>query len=136
MTDITLFPDATAEAMAYIRAHFPGTTIRLTADESWEWEDTLITVSDTGGRGEWTTVWGAEYSDAQITIDVSNPDAVVASRIARTIHALIKVWPSNNPIIHSVESLRKPVYYPNPSPFTPNYEMTFSVTLTGTKTTI
>lgn len=136
MIDVTLFPDVTAEAMAFINENIIDVLVVMTADEDWDWQSTLVTVSDTGGRGEWSTVWGAVYSDAQITINVSDPDAVKASEVARSIHAMFMVWDVIHPKVSKVESVTKPIYYPNPQPLTPNYQMTFLVRVEGEQTTI
>ena len=109
----------------------------MTARDDWDWQSTLIEISDVGGDGRFKEVWGTLYQEAVIAIHVSDPDSVTASEIARHLHALLLTWSYEHPEhIHRVQSITRPVFYPNPDPYTPSYQMTISVTFEGIETTL
>lgn len=135
--ELMVFPDPVSMAIQFIKKYYPDIPTVMTARDDWDWQSTLIEISDVGGDGRFKEVWGTLYQEAVIAIHVSDPDSVTASEIARHLHALLLTWSYEHPEhIHRVQSITRPVFYPNPDPYTPSYQMTISVTFEGIETTL
>lgn len=123
-TEIIRFRDPALDVIHYLRRWCSNTYI--TVPEGWDWSttDPLVIVTDTGGTGERSYV----LDDAMLTIEVSSPDALTASETARTVHGLLRAWPSVQSGVYWRGTVMRPTYMPREDPRVPAYTMTLVLT--------
>lgn len=121
MVEIIRFEDPTARAMAYLGSWLPVESGPfLDVPPEWAWDQLLVTVADTGGPGERDVV----LDDVRLTIEVSHPDAVEASRVARDLHGLIRAWPYQDKGVIFLRTLQRPTFTPDDETRTPGFAFT------------
>lgn len=119
--DVLMFQDPTQRAMAYLGAWLPAEAGPfLDVPPEWAWDQLLVTVVDTGGRGERDVV----LDDARLTVEVSHPDAVRASEVARKLHAIIRQWPFEEKGVIFLRTVQRPTFQPDSETRTPGYSFT------------
>lgn len=132
MADIILGEDPVARAITYLKQYLaPGDATagpHITVPDGWAWDKLLIVVADTGGPGERDVV----LDDAFLTVEVSAPDSVRASEVARRVHGLLKQWPYAQPGVHFRRTIQRPTFQPDDETRTPAYSMTVELTFRST----
>ena len=118
---IIKFQDPVARAISYIRPFIPaGGAIGLDVPPNWDWKNLLVTVTDTGGRGERDVV----LDDARLTFVVYHPNSVTASDSALNLHGLIRAWPENERGVRFLRTMTRPNFSPDDASHTPGYLFT------------
>lgn len=131
--DVLLFQDPTQRAMAYLGAWVPAESGPfLGVPPNWGWDQLLVTVVDTGGRGERDVV----LDDARLTVEVSHPDAVRASEVARNLHAIIRQWPFEEKGVIFLRTLQRPTFQADAETRTPGYSFTVELSFRASATEI
>ena len=133
MAEIIMFQDPTQRAMAYLGKWVPfdaGPFLDVPAD--WAWDQLLVTVVDTGGRGERDVV----LDDVRLTVEVSHPDAPRASEVARRLHGLVRAWPEHERGVIFLRTLQRPTFTPDDATRTPAYTFTVELSFRATSTEI
>lgn len=121
MPEIILFQDPIERATSYLSQWVPspaGPFFDVPAD--WAWSDLLVTVTDTGGAGERDVVW----DDTRITVDVYHPDSIRASEVSRSLHGLVRAWPSQEKGVRFLRTLSRPTHRPDNATRTPGFFFT------------
>lgn len=129
MAEIILFQDPTQRAMAYLGNWVPfdaGPFLDVPAD--WAWDQLLVTVVDTGGRGERDVV----LDDVRLTVEVSHPNAPRASEVARRLHGLVRAWPEHESGVIFLRTLQRPTFTPDDATRTPAYTFTVELSFRAT----
>lgn len=133
MPEIILFQDPVVRTVAFLRKYVPydaGPFMDVPPD--WEWGPLLVTVVDTGGRGERDVV----LDDARVTVEVSHADGMEASRVARELQGLIRQWPFEEAGVIFLRTVQRPTFQPDSETRTPGYSFTVELSFRASTTEI
>lgn len=128
---LIVFPDPVAEVMGYLAEHSPGLEVGQSlaqAPRPDSHEGLYVQVVD-GGGGPWEHV----FDDARITVEVSHPDSVEASNVARRCDALLRAYAA--PKGRWLSTVSHPRCLPDPDLRLPAYVLTHTLRFRGEEVT-
>lgn len=127
MAQVVILTDPVARAITFLAPYLPEPSgPYLDVPSGWDWssQDPLVIVTDTGGAGERDVV----LDDVRLTLEVSHPDSVMASRVCRELHGLMRQWQSLEPGVYWGRTIQRPTYSPDEETRTPSYSATVELT--------
>jgi hypothetical protein len=125
MPKVIVPADPVARAVSYLSQFVPfeaGPFPDVPA--KWKWDSLLVVVVDTGGAGS----RGVVLDDCRLTVEVSHPDSVEASRVCREIHGLLRAWGEIETGVQFLRTIQRPTYDADDETRTPAYTTTVELT--------
>lgn len=119
--EILRLRDPVISAISYLATYFEN--VRDSVPYQFDWRGPLVVVTDAGGTGERDIA----LDDVILSFRVFDPDKFTASERARTIHGLLRAWPSVADGVHWNGTVQRPTFDPDEETRTPGYS--FSVRL-------
>lgn len=131
MTSVVVFPDPVAMARAWLLQHYKTTKITQSTPPGWDWNsNTLIRIIPGGSSSPRNVV----RVDCDLIFEITDPDAMVASRVAREVMALMKAWPDTNHSVYWGFVVTGVRFDPDPNVKTPLYTFTVRMGFRGQQT--
>lgn len=132
MTEIQLMPDPVARALRFLTLYYPAGSLGIERPRE-SFEELLIVVSDTGGAGQVDHA----FDEVRLTVEVFDRDAETASRVAREVAGLFRVWPWEEAGVYAHRVISRPYWDPDPDlDSLPCYTQTHEFRFRGQPTTI
>lgn len=126
MAGALFFPDPLALVISAIGSNPEFLDAAISVDpRPDDFKGLYVCVRDAGGPGDWQHV----FEDVRVSIEVSHPDSVEASRAVRRIDQIVRS-------IHTSEGLwldtvTRPYYSPDPDMRIPAYLVTHTIRVRG-----
>lgn len=128
MAEALLFPDPLELAISAIVSDSEFTDAAISVDpRPDDFEGLYVHVRDAGGPGEWQHT----FEDARVSVEVSHPDSVEASRVIRRIDQIIRSFHTGEGLW--LDTVTRPYYSPDPDMRVPAYMMTHTIRVRGTE---
>lgn len=129
--DLVEFPDPAAEILAYLAPRIPGLP-----DGAWSQDPRpdahqglWLQVADAGGD-----LFEQVFDDARLTVELSEPDAEIASAAARRADALLRAYAT--PKGRWLALISRPHYAPDSDLRIPAYQLTHTIRFRGVEVTV
>ena len=126
MTELIIFPDPIARAIAFLTPYLPA-DVWVSQDVPAERPAELVAITDTGGAG----IHDHVLDETRLTLDVWAPSSPRASELARFIYALLRAWPGLEKGVYRRDGWTRPEYLPDSETRIPRYVLTVTFSFRG-----
>ena len=126
MAEALIFPDPLELIISEIVSDSEFADVVISVDpRPDDFKGLYVHVRDAGGPGDWQHA----FEDTRVSVEVSHPDSVEASRVIRRIDQIIRSFHTGEGLW--LDTVTRPYYSPDPDMRVPAYMMTHTIRVRG-----
>lgn len=126
MAGALIFPDPLALVISAISSDPEFLDAVISVDpRPDDFKGLYVHVRDAGGPGDWQHA----FEDTRVSVEVSHPDSVEASRTIRRIDQIVRSFHTGEGLW--LDTVTRPYYSPDPDMRVPAYMMTHTIRVRG-----